>query len=158
MPAATAKLDLWAIREAVALALDGTVTGLRSMAWMPDQIPVGALLVAAVSPATDGDYVSYYQSFGRGSEGWLTDIHLRVVVISATADTRTAQQRLDWALSAGVGVSTSVIDALVTDKTLGGAVDHCVPLTAGAPYMLALQGDVRLWAADIPLSIKARRG
>lgn len=77
-----------------------------------DQYP----LIELRPPA--GDFISYFESMGsNGAADFLLDIH---IFVAGTG--RSAQEALDDYLSVGEGNTSSVVDAVMSDKTLGGLV------------------------------------
>jgi len=102
--------------EAVEARLQ-TIGGLRTSAYVADQINPPHAVVGV--PEVD----NYHATFHRGR----MTIELQVwVLVSSTLD-RTGQMLLaDYADPVG---STSIANALETDKTLGGVVNDCIVLS-----------------------------
>ena len=94
------------IRSGLATRL-GTITGLRTSAFMPDNPNPP---VAIVMPSS----VSYDDTFHRGMQTYV----FNVLVIVGRVDERTAQSNLDGYVSS-TG-SSSIKLAIEGDKTLGG--------------------------------------
>lgn len=111
-------LDLVAIRGGIVGALD-TIDGLNVAGFATDSPPPPP--AAIVMPGSDNG-VDYHLSFGRG----LCKIPYRVVLLAARDNPAGSQDLLDGYLSAGTGQTSSVLDALYADKTLGGTVDDLV--------------------------------
>jgi hypothetical protein len=97
-----------AIRNGLATRL-GTIAGLRTSAFMPDNPNPP---IAIVMPST----VSYDDTFHRGMQTYV----FNVLVIVGRVDERTAQSSLDGYVSS-TG-SSSIKLAIEGDKTLGGVV------------------------------------
>jgi hypothetical protein len=97
-----------AIRTGLATRL-GTITGLRTSAFMPDNPNPP---IAVVMPSS----VSYDDTFHRGMQTYV----FNVLVIVGRVDERTAQSSLDGYVSS-TG-SSSIKLAIEGDKTLGGVV------------------------------------
>ena len=96
------------IRNGLATRL-GTITGLRTSAFMPDNPNPP---IAVVMPSS----VSYDDTFKRGMQTYV----FNVLVIVGRVDERTAQSNLDaYVSSTG---SSSIKLAIEGDKTLGGVV------------------------------------
>ena len=96
------------IRNGLATRL-GTITGLRTSAFMPDNPNPP---IAVVMPSS----VSYDDTFKRGMQTYV----FNVLVIVGRVDERTAQSNLDAYVSS-TGTS-SIKRAIEGDKTLGGVV------------------------------------
>jgi hypothetical protein len=96
------------IRTGLATRL-GTITGLRTSAFMPDNPNPP---IAVVMPSS----VSYDDTFKRGMQTYV----FNVLVIVGRVDERTAQSNLDAYVSS-TGTS-SIKRAIEGDKTLGGVV------------------------------------
>lgn len=141
-------LDLQAIREALKAQLDEELArDINVYAYRPAN-PVPPY-VAVIS----GDpYISYYETFASSAVGSLCDVQLELI-IGQTADAISAQVFIDDLLSAGAGQTSSVIDALEADPTLGGVVATCIALRAG-PIVFAEDGSA---TASVPLQIAIRR-
>jgi len=99
------------IRTGLATRL-GTITGLRTSAFMPDNPNPP---IAVVMPSS----VSYDDVFKRGMQTYV----FNVLVIVGRVDERTAQSNLDAYVSS-TGTS-SIKRAIEGDKTLGGAAFDC---------------------------------
>jgi hypothetical protein len=77
----------------------------------------------------DGDYVSYFETMGPNGNA---DILLEVNIWCSTgAGLESSAMQLDNYLSVGLYNNSSVVDAVMSDRTLGGLVSDCVALTAG---------------------------
>ena len=96
------------IRTGLATRL-GTIAGLRTSAFMPDNPNPP---IAVVMPSS----VSYDDTFKRGMQTYV----FNVLVIVGRVDERTAQSNLDGYVSS-TG-SSSIKLAIEGDKTLGGVV------------------------------------
>jgi len=68
-------------------------------------------------------YITYHETF---SATGLAHVHLRLTVAVPPGPDVDGQKTLDEFLSAGTGEANSVLDAILTDKTLGGTVGSCV--------------------------------
>lgn len=77
-----------------------------------------------------GDYIAYWGTFGAsGTADLVLDIRIQV----ATGDAFTTFKQITDMLSVGTGHTSSVIDALMADKTLGGTVETLRVLTGRWP-------------------------
>ena len=74
-----------------------------------------------------GEAVGYFKTFGDGGLG---DLRLDLHIYTTAADPVSAQIALDDYLSIGGDNQSSVVDAILVDRTLGGVVEDCVPLVA----------------------------
>jgi hypothetical protein len=95
------------LRSGLATRL-GTISGLRTSAFMPDNPNPP---IAVVMPSS----VSYDDTFHRGMQTYV----FNVLVIVGRVDERTAQSKLD-AFVSSTGAS-SIKLAIEADKTLGGS-------------------------------------
>ena len=119
-------LTLQPIREALAsqiagyLQRDGTV-----FAYDPGDHTQPAIVIRPAAA-----YVAYFGTMGPNGDA---DILLDVDIEVATAQPASAGIAMDDYLSAGTGNTSSVIDAIHSDRTVAGTVGDCVCLTADAP-------------------------
>ena len=108
------------IREALATFITANVPGLRALT---DPGSIANPPVAVILPA-QGTYIDYALAL----EHRVTELNLRVVVLVSRASERIAIAELD-AYVAPYGGS-SIPAAILTDPTLGGACDYCIPVEA----------------------------
>jgi hypothetical protein len=119
-------LTLQAIREALAAQIagymqrDGTVHP-----YEPGDHVQPAVVIRPADP-----YVAYFGTMGPNG---ISDILLDVDIEVAAAQSASAAKAMDDYLSAGTGNTSSVVDAIHSDRTLAGVVGDCVCLTADAP-------------------------
>lgn len=113
--------DLAAIRTALETRL-ATVSGLRCYEYVPDKPEVPAAIVGP----QPGEFVDFQRAFSKG----LVEVRLKVMVLVARPSERAAQVALDGYISAGTGKTSSVIDAIAGDRTLGGTVTDSVVTVA----------------------------
>ena len=132
-------LNLRAIREAIKAQLDaaGFDRSVTVYAYHPGSLTFPCIIVRPAS-----DYVGYFTTFG---ENGLADVQFEIE-IQTTGRVIDAQMALDDWLSVGSGATSSLVDALMADVTLGGAVQTCRLLSAGG------YPDVEL--SDGPLSVR----
>jgi hypothetical protein len=121
-----AGLSLQAIREALANQIQAHVA--RSISAHPYDPGDHTQPAVVIRPATD--YIAYFGTMGPNGDA---DVLLEVDIEVATAQPASAGIAMDDFLSAGTGNTSSVIDAIFFDKTLGGLVDNCIALTADGP-------------------------
>lgn len=117
-------LTIRAVREAIAEQLAKNLDRETNVyPYMQDAPQYPCVMVL---PAT-GDAVSYFKTF---SSVGLAELRLDLHIYTTSADPVSAQIAIDDYLSAGGANQSSVLDAILADMTLGGAVETCVPLTA----------------------------
>ena len=147
-------LGLQTIRTAVETRLSTGITG-RQVTVLPNP-PLdidGTYPCICVVPGSDqGPYISYFETFSNNGKA-LVRFTLRLYV--SAADQVSAQIAMDAFLSYGSGFTSSILGAFLGDRTLGGAVDDCIILTASAPQPVNEQGQV--WVADLPLDVYATK-
>ena len=139
------------IREAVAERV-ATVSGVRAVAYAPDQIPAGAASVVIVTPGAP--YIDYHEAFAGG----LAVVNLTLSPWVQLVEPRAAMARLDELLSSGVGASSSLIDALMgSDRTLGGVcADLIVDDASNVRGEQSVDG-ARYLSCDLSLRVLVRR-
>jgi hypothetical protein len=145
-------MNLTDVRQAIADQL-GSIDGVRVYATQPDQLAVPAGGAIVVQPAAA--YVDYVQAMSGG----LSELRYTLLVVAARTSERSAQARLDELLSAGLGETRSVYDALKPNddpQTLGGVVQDVGLMTASAPTALEA-GEVTYLAAEIDIRVLVRR-
>lgn len=117
-------LDLRAIREGLAAQIQTYVTrGTTVHAYDPGDHAGPAIIIRAAS----GEYVSYFSTMGGNG---YAEVFLTLELDPAA--TRPADQRraIDDYLAVGTGNTSSVVDAIHSDRTIGGLVSDVVCLTA----------------------------
>lgn len=129
------------IRSGIATNL-ATISGLRTSAWIPDQINPP---IAVVKP----DSISYDTAFGRG----LDTMEFSVLCIVGRVDERSAQATLD-AYCATTGTA-SIKAAIESDATLGSAISD-LRVTAMRNYTSLNVGDVTYLAAEFAVTVYAQ--
>lgn len=111
-------LTLSAIREAIGAQLRANLTREINVdvdgAGMP--APVIRLELAPSDP------IDYWLTMNGSTGNGVAEVRFDLVVDVANVD-QSAVQRLDDFLSVGTGNGSSIIDALLSDKTLGGVVE-----------------------------------
>lgn len=123
-------VDLAGIRDGLAANL-ATVDGLRVFKWAPGQVQLPA---AVVLPSAE--WVTRDQAMGRGLALVAWDIDLHVAMSSVVQAQQDLQDLVD-----------DVVDALLSDKTLGGTGrDTQVPTVSGFS-LTSLQGGEALTAS-----------
>jgi hypothetical protein len=111
-------LDIQTIRRALAGQISENVTATPNIyAYIPSAPKLPCLGISAGEP-----YVHYSTTMGHPE----ADLHLLVRVITA-GRAEDAMVFLDDMLSAGSSTTSSIVDAIRQDPTLGGLVEQCVP-------------------------------
>ena len=137
-------LDIQAIRRALAAQIKAGITRTPNVyAYLPDdpQLP-------CVGITADDPYVSYFTTLGG-------DCNLRLFVrICASGRAEDSLIFLDDLLSQGATATSSVVDVIIADKTLGGLVEECLP----RPSRMVPEGeqDAAFFEAVIPVEIWLR--
>lgn len=129
------------IRNGIATNL-ATISGLRTSAWIPDQINPP---IAVVKP----DTISFDTAFGRG----LDTMEFSVLVIVGRVDERSAQSRLD-AYCETTGAS-SIKAAIESDRDLGGACSD-LRVSEMRNYTSLNVGDVTYLVAEFAVQVFAQ--
>lgn len=141
-------LDLQAIHEAVADQIrENVARGLNVFPFMPDNPPYPFLAVVPSDP-----YVAYHETFASASTGAVCDVRVDLLIASSAA-TIDAQIFIADLLSAGTGKTSSVVDAIEADRTLGGVVATCL-IARAEGFEFPEAGGVRV---RLPLQIAQRR-
>ena len=133
--------DVATIRSGLATNL-ATISGLRTSAWVPDQINPP---IAVIKPET----INYDTAFKRG----LDTYEFSVLVIVGRVDERSAQSRLD-AYCASSGAS-SIKTAIESDRDLSGAISD-LRVTEMRNYTSLPVGDVTYLAAEFVVQVFAQ--
>lgn len=140
--------NLGAIRDGVKTRLD-TISGLR----VYDTIPLNKDIVvpaAVVQPAR----IRYQEAF----KGGCVEAIIRITVLTSAADARIGQDELDAFLSAGTGMTNSIVDALEADKTLNSSADSsAIQVDHEIDYGPAVINESTYWKADIELKVLRAR-
>lgn len=92
------------------------------------------------------DYINYWSTFGPNGKA---DLMVRLRLQIAAGDAETAFKKITRALSVGTGHGTSLVDAVMSDPTLGGTVANAIALTGEWPVDEATLSTV----AWLPVSI-----
>lgn len=141
----SAILDLTTIRER--LAELGTLAGLRSYAYPPDQPAVGQAGALIVDEADDTEAVTYHED----SDGLITVRLVLLVLVSATSK-REAIEAIDRLR--GRGTPGSLLDAINGDPSLGERCDFVRLLTAGPAHLSNYGEDVNYWSAEWSVEVR----
>lgn len=110
-----AGLTLADVRAAIGAQLAANIEGQTNVDVDNEGKPAPVLRLS-LAP---GDAIDYWQTFGSSG---LAAVRFHLTIDPAGAD-QSATQRLDRYLSVGTGNGWSVVDALMSDKTLGGVAD-----------------------------------
>lgn len=144
-------MNLALVRAALA-DLVGNVPNIRVFDYRPDAIPVGVADAVTIEPETAGDYVEYQAAFNAGL-GWA---NYQLTVWVPASDLRSAHMRMDELLSSGTGLTRSIIDAVMADRTLGGVTGGMVVDRADPPRLEETEGGRRL-VCDLHLRVPLGR-
>jgi hypothetical protein len=114
-----AGLTLSAIREALAAQIVAyTQRGVNAKPYRVGGTPTRQVVIEP----DIGDYIDYWVT--QGGPVGLARVRLVIVIEADNADEH-ARRRLDDFLSVGQGNGSSIVDAVMSDVTLGGLVDTC---------------------------------
>lgn len=116
-------LTLSEIREALATTIRNGINRQTTVYAYPVETPA----VPCVTIEPDGDFVDYWQSFGSAG---LATVRLVLVLEPGGSDLPSSGRALDDYLSAGTGNGSSIIDAVLTGRTLGLTGCDCVLTSA----------------------------
>lgn len=134
--------DITLIRNSLASQI-GVQTGLRTMAQARDQISPPVAVVVPNDPMV---------TFGDTMDGAL-GVNLQVVLmLSDAAPSEKTQRALDAYLGIGAGETESIAAALMTDPTLGGVVQWCIPVSISS-YSRVVWNDVVFFGARMNVQI-----
>lgn len=114
-----AGLTLSAIREALAAQIVAYTE--RAVNAKPYRVGGTPTRQVVIEPDV-GDYIDYWVT--QGGPIGLARVRLVVVVEPDNTD-ESARRRLDDFLSVGQGNGSSIVDAVMSDVTLGGLVETC---------------------------------
>jgi hypothetical protein len=143
-------LNLLSITTALANQIDTNTT--RSLACYDLQPTTTPQFPCAIVRPAD-QFVSYHETFGEV----LTDVQLEVVVMASGTSDRDSQIAVLDLMSAGTGITSSVIDAIEADRTLGGAVLNTIVRTgSGLSRVIAEDGSAAVMAV-LGVGIRIRR-
>jgi hypothetical protein len=146
-------LDLRLICEALADTIRaGTARSVACYALVPPTAPQYPCCIVR-SPA--GQFVSYHESFGDAP---LTDVRLEVMILHQGKTDVDSQIVVLDLLSSGAGKTSSVVDAIESDRTLGGLVEDTVTRTATGLSRSSSEDGSAAVMAIVNVDIKTRRG
>lgn len=135
-------LTLRDIREQLAASLNDKISGFTVRAYPGDGVSGQCIFIW---PGAD-NYVDYWESYGASG---LATVHLQLQIRTTAADDASAQIVIDELLSSGSGNGRSLIDAIRSNKTLGGQVADVMP---GASQM-AQFGPDGPFGAVVPVDV-----
>lgn len=111
-------VDITVYRNALAAQITAQTT-LRAQAEVKDQVSPPIALVLPGSPLI---------TYGATMDGAATIGLAVVLLLSDAAPTEKVQRALDVYLGIGSGEGQSIAGAIMSDTSLGGTVDWCIPL------------------------------
>jgi hypothetical protein len=144
-------LDIQAIRRALADQISQNITATPNVyAYLPD-----APMLPCIGITADDPYANYNVTMPDfGSAGGDADLRL-LVRICAVGRAEDSQVFLDAMLSSGTHQTSSVVDAIESDQTLGGIVEQC---QAGSSRMVPDgEQNATAFEAVIPVTIMLRQ-
>jgi len=117
-------LDLVAIHTALADQIRDGIddSGAFTVTPFPSTAPAPKIEIHPGDP-----YVNYFAT--SGPDG-LSDVNLVIEVFLSGANPETEHLQRARLLSSGTGFGSSIVDAVMRDRSLGGTVDDAVTLTA----------------------------
>lgn len=115
--------DIQAIRRALAEQIRAGIADDTDVFAYPSEDPPPPSI--AVWPGS-GEYVNYFTTMGPNGNADLM-FRLRVEVMADSIESM--QIKLDRYLGSGDGNDSSIVDAVMADRTLAGTVGDCVVLT-----------------------------
>ena len=134
--------DIQAIRRALAAQIRANIADDIDVYAYPNEGPTMASIT--VYPAA-GDYVSYFKTMGSNGQA---DLVFRLKIEVGSNEIESIEMRLDRMLGSGSGNTSSVIDAILVDHTLGGTVSSVF-----VPSAVMGDPDVDPGVAWIPVEI-----
>jgi hypothetical protein len=139
--------DVEAVRSGIKTTIEANVVGLRVYTWASASISTPAIVVTTGDP-----FLSYHVANAKG----LVEARFDLTILVGRASEIRSQELLDEYLSAGTGASKSIIDALESDRTLGGSVSDCI-VTEASAYFTTDAGEASLAGATLTLAAYAPR-
>ena len=138
-----AGLTISEIREALAAQLRANIDRGFNVKAYPPQPQAPSILIL-----NDSDAVDYWLSF---SDAGVSAVRLTLMIDPARGgDVESIARRLDDVLSAGVGNTSSVLDAIMADKSLGLAGVSCDVKSATVdPIALTLEIGVEVTVSKV---------
>lgn len=141
-------LTLSAIREALAGQIRNNVArDVNVYAYKPSDPRFPCIAITGPSR------IEYTRTFSGPSEVSEVDLNVEIHIVAFALD---QQMALDDYLSAGSGNGSSVVDAIESDKTLGGAVEFVQVGTASGSS--ANPADPDPWVGVLPVTVSCLRG
>lgn len=139
-------MDIAAIRNGIKARLV-TIDGLAAHTQVPASVNPPAAIITTQTP-----FIEYHLANAKG----LAQLNFNIQLLVGRQDERRAQELLDQYLSAGTGVTKSIIDAFEADTTLSGSCSSSIIMTAGEYFATDL-GDSSYGSVILPLTVYAPR-
>lgn len=138
-------LDVAAIRAGLADRLR-TIAGLRVSEYEPDTVNTPHAWVTLSDPFMPEPHEAFKDGLAQ------VEFTVRIAVSDGAGFAR-AQAALDGFVSSGTGMASSVIDAVMGDQTLGGALPghSCRVVEVSGIRQLELAGGVSYVGIEIPI-------
>ena len=146
-------LDIKAITTALANQIDANTS--RALACYELQPPTEPQFPCAIVRASE-PLVTYHETMGAGV-GVLCQLNLEVVVIASGASDIDSQVVVMDLLSSGTGKTNSIIDAIETDRTLGGVVADAFVVQASGLSKVSNDTGTEAVMSTLTVTIRARR-
>jgi hypothetical protein len=138
-------MDVGLIRDGLKARAE-TISGLRGF----DTVPSGDVPIPAAVVVPDEPFITYPETIKRGF------CTLNFIVTLLASEGRVGQDLIDGYLSSGTGETSSVVDAIEGDRTLGGSASTCVVTQAGQ-YGQAEVAGIVYSKADLKVAVTAGR-
>jgi len=145
-------LELAAIRTALVDKIRATVA--RDVNVYPYPLQNPNLPSVTVTAGGSGGYIDYQVTSGTSP---VCDVYFTVTVVATAADEVSPQIVVDDLLSAGTGQGSSLIDALIADRTLGAVVQNLHIGTASTPRTQVDDSGAFTVSASVDVRILTRR-
>lgn len=143
-------LDLASFRAALAAQINSYISGSEYPANVYDYAPDSpALNAVIIRPKPSDDFIAYRGTFGANALTTSTwEIEVRC------SNSMDGDKAMDCYMS--TGTPASIIDAIDTDRTLGGVVGDCTIMSASSPTIFD-SGDRSWLAARFTLELREAR-
>lgn len=143
--------SLGAIRDGIQTVLASVTIGDKKLK-VYDTVPDRDLVVpaAVVQPAM----IRYQEAF----KGGLVEVRMTITLLTPRGSDRVGQNQLDALLSAGTGMTSSIVDALEDAPTLNGSADSSgVEVDHEIEYGVTDINGATYWRAEIALKVLRER-
>lgn len=128
-------IDLAAVAKGLSDQIAAEISTLHCY-WWP--LPKYAFPAAIVAPGVGDEFVTYHESFGSNA---VCQAHFTVTLQVSAVSPESAVTTMYAFLSAGTGQTSSVFDAIESDRTFGGTVKSSWCELATAPAWVESPAD-----------------